>query len=804
MVKVLEKEVAVACYHCGNKCEEEVIRFEEKAFCCSGCKTVYEILQENNLCAYYDFNENAGVSLKAKNFEGIYDYLDSEEIEKQILDFKSPKLGRVTFYIPSVHCSSCVWLLENFSKVRQGVISSRLNFMKKELAVSYNPSEVSLKQMVELLATLGYAPLINLESANKPKKSLKESHKLLLKIGVVGFCFGNIMLLSFPEYFKLDLQNKVDSGYQKFFLYLNLLLGLPVFFYGASDYIKGAYISLKENIKGTTNVLSVDIPIFMGITALFIRSLYETLVNHSSGYWDSLAGLVLFLLAGKWLQQVTYEFLSFERDYKSYFPLAVKANGKGFVNISEIEKGDSIEIKNNELIPADSILLSESSVIDYSFVTGEAAPVEVFKGEKVFAGGRQMGHNINLLIEKEASQSYLTQLWNSEAFRKEKFSATTNFADKFSKYFTYLALSIAAITGVYWYFNDASQIWNTVTAVLMVACPCALTLALPFGMNMASNIYGKNKFFVKNQAVIPLMAEVDTLVFDKTGTLTKSNKGMVDFKGKLSDRDKERVRALTAQSMHPLSKRIEEYLKSELPLLEVLDFEEITGKGIQGFVDGKFMRLGSRDFLQADAKTEGQVFTEVDGKICGGFFLRSEFRVGWRSILESLQKKYALALLSGDDTKDAETLIPYFSYEQVWFNQKPQDKLNKIEALQKDGRKVLMIGDGLNDAGALRQSNVGVALTEDINAFSPSCDAIMDAEKFDRLGDFIRFSKSAMGVVVAGLILSIFYNVIGIYMAASGILSPVYAAVFMPLSSISVVLFTVGFTYLVGKLEKLV
>jgi P-type Cu+ transporter len=803
---LISSEQKVVCYHCGNDCKDEDIIEDDKHFCCNGCHTVYDILKDNQLCGYYDLNQNAGVSLKAKNFFGKFDYLAEESIQNELIDYQDDKIAKVILFIPAIHCSSCVWLLENFNKIRSGVISARLNFVKKELALSYAPSEVTLKEIVELLATLGYEPQINLDGATIGKGLNPETKRILFRIGVVGFCAGNIMLMSFPEYFSFNLQNKLDATYQRFFLYFNFVLALPVFFYGGSDYLKGAYLSIVENLKKNSNILSVDIPIALGITALFIRSTYETFVNHSAGYWDSMSGLVLFLLVGKWVQQVTFNYLSFDRSYKSYFPLAVKVKNQDvqFKNVKDLDKGDVYVVHHQELIPADSILIEGNALVDYSFVTGESKPVKKIQGDVIFAGGRQVAEQIELVVQKPVSTSYLTQLWNNESFLKEKTVPTTELANAFSKYFTYITFGIALITGLYWKFNNPELIWTTVTAVLMVACPCALTLSMPFTMNTTMSIFGKNKFYVKNQGVIQLLTETDTMVFDKTGTLTESNKGEVRFEGNLTKYEEDLIYSAVSQSVHPLSKLVAAHLNQSIGL-EVNYFFEVKGQGIEAIVDGKSMKLGRIDFVQPHSNTQQdtEVHVMIDNVYKGFFTVEPAFRYNWKSLLGKLKKSFDLYLLSGDTDRVKETLKPVFG-DNMNFDQSPQSKLNFIKSLQDSGKNVMMIGDGLNDAGALRQSKVGIALSEDIQAFSPSCDAILDANKFDQLGVYVGFSKTALNIVKISFLLSIIYNVLGIGWAVSGTLSPVVAAIFMPLSTLSVVFFSVGLTMLYAKFKKLI
>ncbi|MCF6361357.1 MAG: heavy metal translocating P-type ATPase metal-binding domain-containing protein, partial [Cyclobacteriaceae bacterium] len=502
-----------ACYHCGEICEDEVIEFDAKPFCCNGCKMVYEILDENDLCNYYDLENSPGTNLKNRNYDEKFAYLENEEIKKQLLNFSSDNLNKIVFTVPSIHCSSCIWLLEHLDRLREGVLHSRVNFVRKEVALDYDPSQISLKTVVELLSTLGYEPEINLQNASK-SKSKKENRKLYLQIGVAGFAFGNIMMLSFPEYFGFE---GLDDSVRAFITYINILISLPVVFYSANSYFISAYKGLKQKY------INIDVPIAIGVIALFLRSLYEILIQSGPGYLDSLAGLIFFLLIGKWFQSRTYESLSFERDYKSYFPIAVtrvSENGSEMVQITDLKQGDVIEVRNQEIIPGDAELISESASIDYSFVTGEAEAIRKSQGDYIYAGGRQVGSTVRLQIKKAVSQSYLTQLWNNEAFKEE--NTYDSLIDRISKYFTFAVLLIALVSAIYWYFNDPSHILNSFTAVLIVACPCALSLATPFTLGNAMTILGKHKLYLKHMKVLENLWSINSIVFDKTGTLTKN------------------------------------------------------------------------------------------------------------------------------------------------------------------------------------------------------------------------------------------------------------------------------------------
>ncbi len=775
------------CYHCGELCEDELIEFDDKPFCCNGCKMVYEILDENDLCNYYDLQNSPGINLKSRNYEEKFAYLENAEIEKKLLNFSSDNLNKIVFTIPSIHCSSCIWLLEHLDRLREGVLNSRVNFVRKEVALDYDPAQISLKAIVELLATVGYEPEINLQNASKTK-SKKENRTLYLQIGVAGFAFGNIMMLSFPEYFGFE---GLDDTVRTFITYINILLSLPVVFYSANGYFISAYKGLQQKY------INIDVPITIGIIALFLRSLYEILSQSGPGYLDSLAGLLFFLLIGKWFQSRTYESLSFERDYKSYFPLAVARvleSGNEMVQITELKEGDVIEVRNQEIIPGDAELMSASASIDYSFVTGEAQAIQKKQGDYIYAGGRQVGSAIRLQIKKAVSQSYLTQLWNNEAFGEE--NAYDSLIDKISKYFTIVVLLIALISAGYWYVVDSSHILNAFTAVLIVACPCALSLATPFTLGSAMTILGRHKLYLKHMNVLEKLWTINSIVFDKTGTLTKNEEAKIEFAGNdLSLIDKTLIASLVAHSTHPLSRAISNHLTASIEKLNnVLNFNEQEGKGLSGMVDDVSIKIGSAHFLGIDDTNQdigsSKVYVKIGNDFKGYFSIQSSYRKGLKGLIARLQKTFSLSVLSGDNASELDNLTSFFgSQTDFVFNQKPEQKLAYISDLQSKESQVLMLGDGLNDAGALKRADVGIAVAEDVTAFTPACDAILYGKNLTSLDKYLRFAKQTKTVILISFGISFLYNFVGLSLAVSGQITPLFAAILMPLSSITVVAF---------------
>ncbi len=789
-------EKQIICYHCGQDCPDDSIFIDDKNFCCNGCKTVYEILNQNQLCNYYSFQENPGIS-PSTIYSQRFDYLNESDVINKLVEYRDDKFSMLTFYIPQMHCSSCIWLLENLFKLNPAIIHSKVNFVRKELTVKFLHEKVSLREVVILLASIGYEPQISLES-QEGKRKYSPDKKLYYQIGVAAFCFGNIMLFSFPEYFSIDVKDKLLKD---FFSYLNFFLALPVFFYSSSGYFASAIKGIRKKI------INIDVPIALGILVLFLRSSYEVLFQVGAGYFDSLAGLLFFLLIGKILQEKTYAALNFERDYKSYFPLSVtiKQNeNEKTIPVSKLRIGNRIVIRKNEIIPADSILINGEGIIDYSFVTGESHPTPKVSGEFVYAGGRQLGGAIELEVVKELSQSYLTKLWNNDTFNKIGESFFTRFSNTTSKYFTIVVLFIALSSFSYWLTIDLRMAIHVFTSVLIVACPCALALSTPFTLGNAMRILGINKLYLKNSYVIEELAKVNHIVFDKTGTITQTGAADLIYHGRvLTELEKQLIKSLTRNSTHPLSKKIFDTLETQ-KIFSVTNFEEKIGKGISGIVYGHQVKIGSSEFVgatdEADNNLQTKIHISIDDYYLGKFIFSNSYRDKIDEVIKSLKSNYSLSVLSGDNEGERINLEKYFGENSdLYFNQTPKSKLNFIKELQKRGKKVLMLGDGLNDAGALSQSDVGIAVTDDISSFSPACDAIMKGEELHKLPKFIKYSKDSVRVIKLSFLISLFYNLIGTSIAVQGYLSPLIAAILMPLSSISVVTFATLMTNLFGK-----
>ncbi len=765
-------------------------------FCCSGCASVFDLLQTHALTQFYTCAPGAGVSQKAlaSRARDRFAALDDPAVAQRFIDTHDGTFAHATFSVPSMHCASCLWLLEQLWRFDEGIGRSEADLLRRTVRVTFRPERTTLRAVAERLASLGYEPVIDAERA--AGRMPVRRRELYLKLGLAGFAFGNMMLFSIPRYAN---GAPLDPAFQRLFDSLNVLLATPVLLYSASDFFRSAWQSLRAR------AITLDVPVALGLAVLFTRSVVDIATGVGEGYLDSFAGLVFFLLIGRLFQQVTFDRIAFDRTVRSFLPLSVRVAGPDGLTprrLEDVEPGQVLLVRPGEVVPADATLIdARGGRIDYAFVTGEAEAVTIAAGALVSAGGRVAGHAVHVRVVRPVSQSRLADLWQHPAFDQHPPHWLSTIAARFGHWFTVGAIALAALGFAAWW-PDAHMAANVATAVLIIACPCALTLAAPITLGTALGRLGMAGCYLREGAVALDMSRIDTIAFDKTGTLTAARGDAgVECHG-LSDEDWARVRRLAAESVHPVSRA----LAGRAPLRgRVSDVRVVTGEGITGVVDSRAVAIGTPAFVASEAQVavegvDGRTYAAVDGRV-GSVRLATPVRPGVLDAVASLAAGHAVWLLSGDGPADQHTWQPAFG-ERLRFRLSPDDKLTAVRERQRDGGRVLMVGDGLNDAGALAAADVGMAVSDDTACLVPACDAVIRGDQVACLPEFLRYARRARQVIVLCFAVSVLYNVLGIGFALSGHLTPLVTAILMPVSSLTVVGLSVGLMRIAAPTER--
>lgn len=798
------------CTHCLQPCEDELIKDEHGQFCCHGCQTAYQLINAQGLCDYYEIAERRQ-SLKGRTSDALlnqYKQLDDEAIARKLgLFIQASGQSVFKFYCPEINCASCIYLLNQLPDLANGVVMSRTSFTDRTVTVWFKPADIRLSEIAIVMAKIGYAPAINAlsgQSDTSNERTSLPSRQLLGRLVIAGFVAGNTMMLSFPAYLGLD--EALAQEFDWLFKSLSIALSLPLMLYCARPWFSNSWRDLKNGR------LHVDVPIAVGILALFSRSLVDILSGSGTGFLDSLAGLVFLLLIGTWLQNRYMEGLSVAQKFESYLPLTttvLNQDGSAAVKlVAELVKDDQISIKAGETLPADlHILTAEQAFIDNSFLTGEAELQPASKGDQALAGARLASGTLTGVVTAKPSESYLTSLWNASLSDTSQKEQDTTFTALFVRYFTVITLSLATAAWFYWGTDNLPMAWQSFTAVLMVACPCALTLALPFATSEAAQALAKAGLFVKDARVVERLAHIRQIAFDKTGTLTEPQQiRWFDQLGQQTKPDQDTrnlIAAAAKASTHPLLQAIADRLGEPDQLITLQEVVSIQGKGMTCQTLQHQYRIGSPAFLghrlNHDAeqlKHQSVVGIERDGNFIGYFLIGQALKTGIDQMLKGISASYQINVLTGDHLAGASLVTETIQSDQikVLANQQPADKLAFIKAAQDHQQPIMMVGDGINDGPAMRTANVGLAIVPRGKYFHPTADALTLADQLTALPKWLTFSKKTLNMVRIGLAVSLFYNALAYYWAITGFLTPVVAALFMPLSSLSVVALTVLLT----------
>jgi Cu+-exporting ATPase len=770
----------IVCFHCGNPCTEVIAEVDGHQFCCHGCLGVYELLRTHDACTYYDFVEGASRP-QQKPQSDRYVGFDVAQNEQHVPAGSSR--ATIEFRIPEMHCAGCVWLLERLHRFDQGVCSSRVNLVQKTVTVVYDASITRPSSLARLLDSLGYAPNIEVQTSDS-QRSDTDSRTLYVRLGIAGFAAGNVMMVGLAHY--VAGPQGLDPTVDAVLRVIEVGLSIPVLTFCASPWFRSAWGSLRRG------VVNLDVPVAVGIFVLFTRSIVDILLGRSEGFLDSFTGLVFFLLIGRLFQQRAIAAIDFERSMQSFFPLSatrIDRENQEFVRIDDLAQGDTVLVRNGEVVPADAVLLHSVGVVDYSYLTGESEPIECSPGTMIYAGGRVMGRSLKLAVVKPSKNSYMASLWSRRDIHMDRTTFDRS-RERFGLAFTVTTFIIAGTAALAW-LPDMEMAITAFTSVLIIACPCALTLAMPITYSTALGLLATKGIFLKNTSTLSELQEVTKIFFDKTGTLARPRHA--EFNGiPIRSSLLKAFGALAQQSTHPLSRAIGE----EMPATDcvVTNVEEIPGVGVSCRYGDDTLSLtaqiddGSHEMFPRESETAMHTVARVNGRIIGQFTMQQKLRTGVdRMILNLRMRGIQLGVLTGDSTGGHRILEPMFDSNEIHCGVRPDGKVQLIQAAIGNGEHVMMVGDGLNDIAAMSAANVSIAVSSGVNRIVPACDVMVDERQVPFLDRLMLYALQQRRVVQVALWFTMLYNALGVYLAVQGMLTPVVTAIMMPLSSLAVI-----------------
>lgn len=818
-----------SCTHCGLPVPPSRQR-RNSPFCCSGCESVYSILERSGFDETYyrlrDATSKRSLSgpVRTNNQTGLLDELDTEVF----LENHSTRLDggnyRTHLYLDGVHCAACVWLVERLPEQVEGVSSARLNLPRARLSVEWSPETVDLSSIAKWLASFGYPIQPRVDGEEAPES--KEERKLLIRMGVSWALAGNIMLLAFALYSGMA---EDSPGLYRAARVLSLILAIPAVGYGGSVFFSKAWHSIRLSWKmRTVRHLHMDTPISIGIIAGTVASIVAVASGEGDVWFDSVSVLIAALLTARWLQLRARRMAgdSTEQLLALLPSVARRPDGK-VVRADDLDVGDKIQVRPGELIPVDGTILEGHSLINASILTGESEALKKGPGDLIQAGTTNETGLLIIRIDASGHRTRVGQLLSWVGDRGDAAPALSSLGDRIGGLFTVTVLGLALIGFAFWSVYLPEEAVMHVVAFLVITCPCALGMATPLALAVGTGRAARRGIFIKSEHVVDWVSRVDTVVLDKTGTLTEGQMAVDEFIGDPSLVDA--ACALERDSNHPIARALLNYAEthgaykpdtldgpkhdvlpvSGLTFPEATGVEHLIGAGIKGQVGAVSYRIGSPHWtleitdrksfsesetrFMSEATAEGKTVVAVtssDEKLAL-ISLSDPIRPSSYPLIAELQQSgVRLLLCSGDDENTCKQIGGRLglSSEDCLGRHTPEQKRAVVDSLISEGCVVAMIGDGVNDAAALKAAQVGIAVSGASTASRMAADAFTTRPGLEAVSELLKESDSVLRVVRRNLGFSLAYNVVGGIVALAGFVTPLFAAVAMPISSFIVVI----------------
>ena len=801
------------CFHCGLPLSpvstfKEEINGEQKSFCCIGCRAVCSAIYGSGLEGFYERTpEGIQLAPPPETSKDLALY-DLDEVQAEFVDSLTIQ-REINLLVEGIHCAACVWLIERSLQPITGVLEARVNLSGKRLKLRWDTSEIKLSEVLSRLAQIGYAA-VPYDPAVAESKYKEQNRALLFRMAFAGFTMMNLLWIS------IALYSGADQGeFRTLFHWVGFALATPTLFYSGYPFLRGAWTGLRRLH------LTMDLPIAIGAVTTYAYSVFITL-NLSLGpnlsqsqtgevYYDTVVNFLFVILLGRYLESISKRQAvdSAQRllDLQPRGATVLRDNKEILLPIRGVKPNDIVLVKPGERIAVDGIVVQGRSSVDESMLTGESTPVLKQTGDPVSAGTLSVDGAIQVQVESILKNTALGKIIHLVEDAQASKAPIQCVADSIVPWFVMVTLLLASLTFAWWYSTDFEIALMAATSVLIITCPCAFGLATPMAIAVAAGAGARNGILVKNGGVLESLSDINHFVFDKTGTLTEGRMSIQEI-STAGEVTKEALLSMSAAierySEHSIAQAILDEAKDRINLNEVTEFVNQPGFGVSGRISGEHIIIGTENWLmqhQVNLNSQIQqrgnyweqqgtscVYVALNGEEVGLFAIADTLREDAKMLIDTLRDNdIHLTLLSGDRKSVAENIASQLGGMQVIAEVLPEDKDKVIQNLQQAGNKVAMVGDGINDAAALIRADVGIALGSGTDISAESADIVLISNELEKVSLAMLLSRRTLRTIRQNIGISFTYNIIMVPLAMMTFITPLVAAISMPISSLLVI-----------------
>ena len=765
------------CTHCDGPIEVAILDDDAQPFCCQGCLTVFRVLQSNGLGNYYNIKNSGGLLRKRAPIQlsrTHFQYLDDPSFLQEYTQLNERDERSVSFYLEGIHCLACLWLIEKLPQLEPDVLEAKLDMEKSVVVLTLKPAG-KLAQAALALDRLGYRPHPLKKNQKTEALRLREERLQLLRIGVAAAGASNIML------YAVSIYGGAEGNYAAFFNLLTVIFAIPVLSFSAWPFYRTAWMSLRNK------EMSIDVPISLALISGALMGLYSVAVGVNENYFDSLTALVFLLLLSRYfLKRIQDKGLAAQDLHFFYHNDSVRrsvgSTHETFASVHPqyLKVGDVIQLKSEDFIPVDGIILQGEVRINAALLTGESEAKKCSVGDAVFAGTQVIRGEVLVRVDQATRETRLGKILKSVEDGWAQKAQIVKVTQEISSYFLWTVCALSLILFAKLSMEGTLRhAFEQMITLLIVTCPCALAIGTPLAFTRALGLAARNGVVVKNDAVLEKLGRVEKVFFDKTGTLTNGRPVVQEFlilkQSWMPIYDV--IMSLEKRSKHPIAHALCEYTSARnASLLEVEGFEEEVGNGVSGFIDGLRYSIHSYQVFEGDNAVAR--FSVCDR-------IREEAS---QTVATFLGRGLQVGVISGDKASIVHDVAEKvgIAHSSVFAEISPEEKNQML----KNESNVLMVGDGANDALALTSADVGVAVCGSADISLRAADVYLLNPGLEALGELHLLSQETMKIIRRNLVLSLSYNAVSVFAVFSGMITPLVAAIIMPLSSLTVLLST--------------